>query len=109
MVRTELITCHDCGNGVSFTAAACPRCGSREPTGPYRHSRKEARKLGAEGRNDRNLIVATLGLASCGILYGVITSSSTVGALIAGFVYGIFGMLIGPPVAFTINIMRDRR
>ena len=105
----ELISCHDCGWFVSFSAAACPNCGSREPSGSYRHNRKEARKLGAEGRNDRNLIVATLGLASAGILYGVITSSSAVEALIAGFVYGILGMLIGPLVAFTVNITRDWR
>lgn len=47
-------------------------------------------------------------LGSC-ILYGVITSSSTVELLIAGVVYRILGMLIGPLVAFTINITRNWR
>jgi peptidoglycan/LPS O-acetylase OafA/YrhL len=39
----ELISCHDCGWSVSFSAAACPNCGSREPSGPYRFSSREAR------------------------------------------------------------------
>ena len=55
----ELINCHDCGWSVSFSATACPNCGSREPSGSYRFSAREARKLGAEGRNDRNLIVVS--------------------------------------------------
>jgi hypothetical protein len=53
---TELISCHDCGNGVSFTALACPHCGSTEPSGPYIRSRKEARRYRIEERNDRILI-----------------------------------------------------
>jgi hypothetical protein len=45
----------------------------------------------------------------CGILYGVLTSSSTVGALIAGFVYGIIGAATGAPVAFTFSVLRRFR
>jgi hypothetical protein len=94
---TELITCHDCGNGVSFSAQACPRCGSREPSGPYRHSRKEARRLGAEDKNDRTLIMMTVGLGCGWRIYGVETSSSALGALVLGLWYGFVGVAIGCP------------
>jgi hypothetical protein len=77
----ETITCHDCAQPVSFSAAACPNCGSREPTGPYRHNRKEARRLGAEDKNDRTLIMMTVGLGAVGAFYGVETSSSALGGL----------------------------
>jgi hypothetical protein len=105
----ELISCHDCGWSVSFSAAACPNCGSREPTGSYRFSVREARKLGAEGRNDRTLILMTVGLGAVGAFYGVETSSSTVGALVLGFVYGIIGAAAGAPLAFAINLTRNWR
>lgn len=71
MVSTELISCHDCGNGVSFTALACPNCGSTEPSGPYRFSKKEARRYRIEERNDRRLILITAGLAALGAFYGL--------------------------------------
>jgi hypothetical protein len=105
----ETISCHDCGWHVSFTAAACPNCGSREPTGPYRHNRKEARRLRAEDRNDRNLIVVMTALGGIGAFYGVETSSSSLGALVLGFCYGFVGVVIGAPLAFAINITRNWR
>ena len=61
---------------VSFTAAACPNCGSREPSGPYRHNRKEARRLRIEEKNDKNLIIVMTALGAIPALYGVETSSS---------------------------------
>jgi hypothetical protein len=105
----ELINCHDCGWHVSFSAAACPNCGSREPTGPYRHNRKEARRLGAEDKNDRTLILMTVGLAAVGAFYGVETSSSALGAYVAATVDGFLGAAIGAPLAFAINLTRNWR
>lgn len=66
-------------------------------------------QTGREDKNDRNLIVSTLGLALCGILFGVITSSSTVGALIAGFVYGTIGAATGAHLAFAFSVLRRFR
>jgi hypothetical protein len=105
----ETISCHDCGWSVSFTAAACPRCGSTEPTGPYRHNSKEARRLRAEDRNDRNLIIVMTALGAIGAFYGVETSSSSLGALMLGLWYGFVGVAIGAPLAFAINITRNWR
>jgi rRNA maturation protein Nop10 len=72
----ELINCHDCGRCVSFTAASCPHCGSIEPAGPYRFNRKEARRHRIEERNDRTLILMTVGFGAVGAFYGVEISSS---------------------------------
>jgi hypothetical protein len=105
----ELISCHDCKGGVSFSAARCPHCGSREPAGPYRHSRREIRRHRIEYRNDRNLIFITLGLGAAGSLLGISTSASTFGAVIYGVAYGTLGLLIGVPVAFVINVTRGWR
>jgi hypothetical protein len=105
----ELINCHDCGWSVSFSAAACPRCGSKEPSGPYRHNRKEARRLRLEERNDRRLILMTVGLGAVGAFYGLETSSSVLGAFMAATVYGFVGAAIGGPLAFAINITRNWR
>jgi hypothetical protein len=109
MARTELISCHDCGNGVSFSAQACPRCGSREPTGSYRHNRKEARRLAAEDKNDRRLILMTVGLGAVGSFYGVETSSSSMGAMVLGLCYGFVGAAIGMLLGFAINLTRNWR
>jgi hypothetical protein len=62
----ELINCHDCGLSVSFTAVSCPHCGSIEPAGPYRFNRKEARRYRIEDRNDRTLILITVGFGAVG-------------------------------------------
>jgi uncharacterized membrane protein YeaQ/YmgE (transglycosylase-associated protein family) len=109
MARTELINCHDCDRPVSFSAAACPNCGSREPTGPYRFSAREARRLGAEDKNDRTLILMTVGLGAVGAFYGVETSSSALGAYVAATVDGFLGAAIGAPLAFAINLTRNWR
>jgi hypothetical protein len=105
----ELISCHDCHRPISFSAAACPNCGSREPTGPYRHNRKEARRLGAEDKNDRTLIMLTVGLGAVGAFYGVETSSSALGAYVTATIYGFLGAAIGAPLAFAINVTRNWR
>ena len=75
-IRLELINCHDCDRPVSFTAADCPNCGSREPRGPYRHNRNEARRIGIEGRNDTRLILMTVGFGAIGVFYGIETSAT---------------------------------
>lgn len=105
MKRAETIDCHDCGKPVSFSAAACPQCGSREPSGPYRKSEKEARGHRIEERNDRNLIVTTIALAAFGVAYGWMTSSTTIGAIVAAFGYGMVGSLVGAPLGFAANML----
>jgi hypothetical protein len=105
----ELINCHDCGLSVSFTAVSCPHCGSIEPAGPYRFNRKEARRYRIEDRNDRTLILITVGFGAIGAFYGVEISSSTLGALVASLCYGFLGVAIGVPLAFAINITRNWR
>lgn len=106
-VKSELIKCHDCGGAVSFRAANCPHCGSMEPAGPYVRNRREARKHRIEERNDRNLVVVSLACGLIGALYGAAGSASTFGAVVAGFGYGLLGVLIGVPLAFAINITRN--
>jgi hypothetical protein len=105
----ELINCHDCGQSVSFTAPSCPHCGSIEPAGPYRFNRKEARRHRIEEKNDRTLIAITVVLGMIGAFYGVETSPSILGALVAGVCYGFLGTAIGAPLAFAINITRNWR
>jgi hypothetical protein len=105
----ELISCHDCDGQVSFSAAACPHCGSREPLGPYLFSQKEARRGRIEQRNDRRLILMMVGLAVVGALYGWETSAGTLVALIAAPLYGLLGAAIGAPLAFAINATRNWR
>lgn len=109
MPAVELISCHDCGNGVSFTALACPNCGSTEPSGPYRFSKKEARRHRIEERNDRRLILMTAGLAAVGAFYGLETSSSAVRAFVIVPLYGFVGAVIGAPLAFALNMTRHWR
>jgi|SRR5665213_773052 len=104
--RVELINCHDCQKTVSFSAASCPHCGSIEPSGPYVFSKRQARRLRAEQRNDNMLIVTTVGCCGAGVLYGVSLSSSIFGEILAGIGYGLVGLLIGVPIGFAINLTR---
>ena len=102
----ELLSCHDCGAGVSFSAVSCPHCGSREPAGPYVHGRGELRRLRAEERNDRTLILAVAGCGLFGVFFGAMTASGTFGAVLSGMGYGTIGLLLGVPVGFVINVTR---
>lgn len=106
MANTELISCHDCSASVSFTALACPHCGSTEPSGPYQFSQKEARRYRIEERNDRRLILMTAGLAAVGAFYGLETSSSALRALVTVPLYGFVGAVVGAPLAFALNMTR---
>jgi ribosomal protein L37E len=103
----ELITCHDCSKSVSFSAKACPHCGSSEPAGPYQWSRKEARRHNIEGRNDRNMIILAIVLGAVGAFYGASTSASSFGAVLSGFCYGLIGVSAGMCLAFVINVTRS--
>jgi hypothetical protein len=105
----ELISCHDCERSVSFSAAACPHCGSTEPSGPHRHSRREAARIGIEGRNDTRLILMTAGMSVVGAFYGVETSYSALGAVAAAPIYGLLGACIGTLLAFAMNVTRNWR
>jgi hypothetical protein len=104
--RAELIDCHDCRRPVSFSAASCPHCGSTKPLGSYVFSKKEARRLRVEQRNDETLLVATVACCCAGALYGFLLSSSTFGAIMAGTGYGFIGLLVGVPIGFAINLTR---
>jgi hypothetical protein len=105
----ETIDCHDCSRPVSFSATRCPHCGSSEPAGPYRHSRREIRRHRIEERNDRTLLFMTLAAGVIGAFYGVETSSSRLGALMIGPLYGFVGATIGVSLAFALNVTRNWR
>ena len=105
-MRAELIDCHDCERPVSFSALSCPHCGSTEPAGPYAFNKKEARRFRVEQRNDHMLVITTVACSCAGALYGILLSSSTFVAIMAGVGYGVVGLLIGVPIAFAINLTR---
>ncbi|MFT4116544.1 hypothetical protein [Bradyrhizobium sp.] len=102
----ELIECHDCGQAVSFSAASCPNCGSREPAGPYAHSERELRRLRGEARNDRTLIVSVVGCGLLGAAFGGLTASGSIMTIVGAAFYGLIGVLLGAPVGFVINMTR---
>src|ERR1700726_2922946 len=104
----ELINCYDCGKPVSFSAAACPQCGSIEPSGPYRHNSREIRRHRIEERNDRTLIMLMVVLGAIGAFYGAKTGSSWVSKA-AFTLYGFVGVVAGVPIAFAISVTRNWR
>src|SRR5690349_2974141 len=104
--QRELIVCHDCGGGVSFTASSCPHCGSTEPAGPYVHSRRELRKLRVEATNDRRLVIVTLACCAIGFVSGAVMGQGGAASLGSGLAYGFVGAVIGVPAAFIINVTR---
>lgn len=63
----------------------------------------------AEYHNDRRLVIMTLAFGTVGALYGVQTSSSTLGAIVSAALYGFVGMCIGVVLAFAINLLKFRR
>jgi uncharacterized membrane protein YeaQ/YmgE (transglycosylase-associated protein family) len=105
----ETIFCHDCEKPVSFSAAACPQCGSIEPRGPYRHSRREIRRHRIEERNDRTLITFMIVLGSIGAFYGAKTGSNWVSEAWFTLLYGFVGVVAAVPIAFAINVTRNWR
>ena len=116
----EVIRCHDCKCSVSFSAAHCPHCGSKEPAGAYQFSKREARKFRREDKNDNYLVRTTLLIGFLGLLYGIVvgrksgSESTWYGVQSAVIVmnaalYGFLGVLLGVPVAATINIFRTAR
>lgn len=105
----ETISCHDCGKPVSFSAVSCPRCGSAEPNGPYRHSRREIRRHRIEERNDGTLIMLMLALGTIGAFYGAKTGSNWLSEAAFTLLYGFVGVVVGVPIAFAINVTRNWR
>jgi len=114
----EVIKCHDCKRPVSFSAAFRPHCGSKEPAGPYQFSKKEARKFRIEDKNDNYLVRTVLLLGLIGTLYGTFVGqkneSSWYGVQTAIIImsaawYGLIGVLVGVPVAATVNMYRSAR
>ena len=117
-LEVEVISCHDCKRSVSFTASCCPHCGSKEPAGTYQFSKKEARKFRIENRNDNYLVKTTLLLGLVGMLYGVVVGQRSEShwygvqsaiIVMSAIGYGLIGVLIGVPVAATINMYRSAR
>lgn len=103
----QLIDCHDCGQGVSFSAQSCPHCGSTEPAGSPELSPRALRKLRVEETNDRRLIIITLLCCGLGVLYGAVMSPGGSAALWSGLGFGFVGAVIGVPAAFIINVSRN--
>jgi hypothetical protein len=101
----KTIDCHDCTGPVSLNARQCPHCGSTAPSGPYRP--RAPHKFRIEERNDRGLVLTSLALGTLGACYGYATSASALGALFATFAYGFLGILIGVPIGFVINFLRN--
>ena len=101
----ELTNCYDCASQISFSARACPHCGSTEPAGPYQHTAREKRRLGAEARNDHTLIVTMLTLGLIGCLYGYTSHSGW--APCAAFGYGVIGTTVGAPLAALLILLRS--
>jgi hypothetical protein len=99
--RQELIGCHDCGRAVSFSAAGCPHCGSREPSGPYIPSARERRRHQIEQRNDETLMGMLVLCTGIGFFYGALTGGTwpAIGC-------GLVGAIIGAPAGFIINVTR---
>jgi rRNA maturation protein Nop10 len=106
----EVINCQDCRRSVSFSATRCPHCGSTEPAGPYRFSKKEARKYRIEDRNDNNLVATSVTFGIIGVVYGIaINIPSVIWATIGAVCYGLLGVLVGVPTAGAFNMMRNLR
>jgi hypothetical protein len=116
----EVIRCHDCKCSVSFSAAHCPHCGSKEPAGAYQFSKREARKFRREDKNDNYLVRTTLLIGFLGLLYGIVvgrksgSESTWYGVQSAIIVmnaalYGFVGVLLGVPLAATVNMFRTAR
>jgi hypothetical protein len=116
----EVISCHDCHSSVSFSATRCPHCGSKEPSGPYQFSKKEIRNFRIEQRNDTYLIRTALLLGAIGLLYGIVIGRKSTGegswhamqsavVVVSALGYGLIGVLIGVPLAATINLYRSAR
>ncbi|MCA1393305.1 MULTISPECIES: hypothetical protein [Bradyrhizobium] len=98
-VQEELIGCSDCGGNVSFSAVACPHCGSREPAGHYVQSSEEQRLHPIEELNDQALIGMIVLCTGIGFFYGAVMIGPG-GA--AG--YGLVGAIIGASAGFIINV-----
>lgn len=100
----ELIDCHDCRKPVSFTAAQCPHCGSREPAGPYQFSDRQSRRFRIEAYNDLRMVVFALLGAVIGVVYGVHVSDGWLSAVAMIPAYGLLGTTVGLAVAVSVNL-----
>lgn len=99
--QRELINCYDCSGDVSFSAATCPHCGSREPFGPHVQSSKDRRMNRIEEKNDQSLLGTTVLCSGIGFFYGAVM----IGAF-GAFGYGLLGAIIGVPAGFIVNVSR---
>jgi hypothetical protein len=98
--KTELVPCYDCGRAISLTAAACPRCGSREPGGPHDFSSNEWRRPGAEARNDITRIITIVAFGIAGAACGLFSSGTFTGAI----AYSLVGFFVRGTIGFAIIV-----
>jgi hypothetical protein len=105
MNRSQMTKCYDCGNAVSASSRVCPHCGSSEPIGPYQLSRKEQKRLRIEARNDNRLFIITILCIAIGIIAGLLTGHGILYQCAFAVMFGALGALIGPPIAFAINML----
>jgi hypothetical protein len=70
------------------------------------HSRRELRRHRGEARNDHTLMVSVIACGLGGALYGAMTASGALSAILFGIAYGSLGVLVGAPVGFAINMTR---
>jgi hypothetical protein len=105
----EVINCHDCKKPVSFSAAYCPHCGSREPSGSYQANKKEVHGYRIEEKNDRTVIVALTVSGAIGSILGFLTSPSGYNPMIAVAVLGFAAMFLGVLIAFVVNMIRTAK
>jgi hypothetical protein len=89
--RPESIHCQECGRPGPFSPLGCPKCGEV--------------RLRAKQQN-HTLIVTTVACGYVGGLYGSLFGASTPTAILAGFDYGMVGVLVGVPIGFAINLTR---
>jgi hypothetical protein len=69
-------------------------------------SRRAAKRIGAEQRNDRTLILLMVLFGAVGAFYGVETSATLFGKVTFAVLYGFVGVCIGVPLAFALNVTR---
>jgi hypothetical protein len=84
--KDELVPWYHSGRAISFTAATCRHCGSREPGGPDVFSTKEKRWHGIGARNDRTLMTATVVCGMAGAAYGLLSSRTFADAILGALV-----------------------
>jgi hypothetical protein len=67
-------------------------------------SKRATKRVGAEQRNDRTLILLLVLFGAMDAFHAVETSDTLIGNLRFGALYGLVGLCIGVPPAFALNV-----